>query len=624
MSDSPDFFTRLRDSGLVPPSRDDWRDYVQEAINAKNGGEYQARSDIPTIGVDDADRIEAWAQAGIDAEIDTVETAVSGTRNDTLNRSALRCYRLAMLANFDHGDITDALVAAARQAGLDDNEIRATLKSAHGAADRQGPAGPPTEKSNMQEVPAHEINGSSGVPDTGPSRRATVTWASSIRPKRQIWLYQDRISVGTISALAGRGGTGKTTWAVDIVAQLSTGKLAGEFYGTPRNCLIWSGEDPWDKVLVPRLIAAGADRDRVGQLSIAEAVDGMSQEVTPKLPLDVAAFGAAIAETDAALVVIDPIASTMSGDLHREADVRTALDSLARVAAATGAVVMFVRHFGKGGGNATDKMSGNHAFRDACRSVFLFAADDESGLTVVSQDKGNYAADQESFAFRLEPVTVATDDGDTSVARVVDLGASEITVDDVINRQPGGSVEEFDEHDYADDFKTSWLYDYLAAAQKASAEVRPKDAVAVGADKGISRASVFRLFSKLANAGLAESVDGTAFPRVTHWRLISETTEGKNPGTESAATTETTGADLHKQDETTELPLSTSATTGETVSEQEQQVNGAPVVSAVSPDPHDTPPGGITGKTPGMTDRVTAILAKTAQQTRSSTEAANR
>jgi hypothetical protein len=143
-------------------------------------------------------------------------------------------------------------------------------------------------------------------------------------------------------------------------------------------------------------------------------------------------------------------------------------------------------------------------------------------------------------------------------------------------------------------------------------DVRPKDALDYAADKGISRATVFRLFDKLANAGTAESVDGTKFPRVTHWRLIPETAD---PHTQTGETTETTGPDLHKQGETTVPLWHHSENTNETASDQQEQSNGAHVVSVVSPIPHDAPPGGITPKTPGMTDRVAAVLAKTAQQT---------
>lgn len=285
-------------------------------------------------------------------------------------------------------------------------------------------------------------------------RRATVQWASTIQPRRQVWLWENRIPMGTASALAGRGGTGKTTYAFHMIAQVSRGTLPGAYHGSPRPCLIWSGEDEWDKVIVPRLIAADADLNKVGRLVIDTYIDGETREVTPRVPMDTGTISDTINDTGAVLVLIDPIASTMTGDLNREADVRSAVDALARVGQNTGAVMMFIRHFGKGGGNASDKMSGSHAFRDAVRSVFLFAEDDDGDRVVVTQDKGNYAPrGEESFAFRLESTTVDTDDGPTEVARVIDLGASDTSVGDIINR----TSETGPQDDIAE-----WLTDLLA------------------------------------------------------------------------------------------------------------------------------------------------------------------
>ncbi len=294
-----------------------------------------------------------------------------------------------------------------------------------------------------------------------PGRQASVQWASDIRAEKQVWLWEDHIPAGTVSALAGRGGTGKTTYALHLAAQLSRGTLPGQHHGNPRPTLLWSGEDAWGPVLVPRLLAAGADMTKIGRLAITSSID--NGEVTPLLPVDVAPFRDAITDSGAALVIIDPIASTMTGDLHREADVRAALDPLARLAEETGTVVMFIRHFGKGAGNASDKMSGSHAFRDAVRSVFLFAEDD--GRVVITQDKGNYAPPgAESFAFRLENTTVPTDTGPVGVARVVDLGASEDSVGDIINR--AATHGDDDAHDI-----DQWLTDLLANGSIKATEV---------------------------------------------------------------------------------------------------------------------------------------------------------
>ena len=93
-----------------------------------------------------ADELEAWAKAGIDDELDDVETDPPGTRNDALNKRALRCFRLALAAEFDFDDVHDALVGACRVNGLiDDDGIRSvlgTLRSARRKAIADGPAYP--------------------------------------------------------------------------------------------------------------------------------------------------------------------------------------------------------------------------------------------------------------------------------------------------------------------------------------------------------------------------------------------------------------------------------------------------------------------------------------------------
>ncbi|MFA7509454.1 MAG: AAA family ATPase [Mycolicibacterium vanbaalenii] len=371
-------------------------------------------------------------------------------------------------------------------------------------------------------------------------RQASIEWASNIRPRKQVWLWENRIPTATPSGLAGRGGTGKTTYVCHLLARLSRGQLPGQYYGQPRRSLIWSGEDSWETVLVPRLIAAGADLNMIGRLSIASYVDGETCEVTPRLPLDTHAMAEGIRASGAVAVLLDPIASTMSGDLHREADVRMAVDALARVADETGAVMMFVRHFGKGGGNASDKMSGSHAFRDAVRSLFLFAEDGDR--VVVTQDKGNYAPrGEESFAFRLESITVPTDDGPAEVARVVELGSSEVSVGDVINRA----------HQYDDAGERTaaehWLQDYLTENGATPSKVVKAEA----RKEGISEATLKRAKKKL---GVLDRAEG--FPRTSTWDLPNRpNSEPTALAHEPTEPTEPTGLDQHKRDEPTEAIL---------------------------------------------------------------------
>ena len=87
-----------------------------------------------------------------------------------------------------------------------------------------------------------------------------------------------------------------------------------------------------------------------------------------------------------------------------DADVRRSLDPLAATAQELGIAIIGILHFNKGGGYASDKVSGSHAFRDTVRSLILVAKDDETGECVVTLDKSSYTPQQgASYKYTLAP-----------------------------------------------------------------------------------------------------------------------------------------------------------------------------------------------------------------------------
>src|SRR5690606_20871353 len=106
-------------------------------------------------------------------------------------------------------------------------------------------------------------------------------------------------------------------------------------------------------------------------VSVQWQEDEITGETLPSLPMDLDIVRQAIRETDAALLIIDPLTSTMGGDHYKPADVRRAMDPLAKLAQEMNIAIVGIVHFNKGSGNASNKVSGSHAFRDAVRSVLL-------------------------------------------------------------------------------------------------------------------------------------------------------------------------------------------------------------------------------------------------------------
>lgn len=268
------------------------------------------------------------------------------------------------------------------------------------------------------------------------TRNPVLTPASLIKSTRQRWLWEDRIPLGSVSIFAGRGGEGKSSFALHLLAELNHGRLEGDFLGRPTSAIVVALEDDWGTVMKPRLVAAGADLDSVYKLSVATTMDEVTRETAVSLPLDIDLIRSAVEETAASVIVLDPATSLMAGDMNKREDARRSLDALLQLAQDTNCTFILVVHFGKGTGNVSEKISGSHALRDAARSVLLFATDEESGQRVVSLDKSNYSrGGSSSFAFDLVDTSVETDDGDTAhVARVHFLGDTDISVSDIVNR----------------------------------------------------------------------------------------------------------------------------------------------------------------------------------------------
>ncbi len=97
----------------------------------------------------------------------------------------------------------------------------------------------------------------------GSGRMHRLVAASSVRPERVTWAWTDYIPTGMVVLLVGEGGKGKSTELYRLAAGWSLGTLPGDFYGRPVAVAIASAEDHRAAVIVPRLMAAGADLTRV-------------------------------------------------------------------------------------------------------------------------------------------------------------------------------------------------------------------------------------------------------------------------------------------------------------------------------------------------------------------------
>jgi putative DNA primase/helicase len=234
-----------------------------------------------------------------------------------------------------------------------------------------------------------------------------LTSAAAIVPEPIRWLWPGWVPRGKLTLLAGSPGTGKTTMALSLAATITTGGAwpDGSVCPEPGNVLMWSGEDDPADTLVPRLIAAGADLNKVHFVMSVSDGNGELQPFDPSR--DIPLLGERLADLGgASLLIVDPIVSAVSGDAHRVNDVRRNLQSLVDLASAYRCAVLGISHFAKGtkGRSPAERVIGSQAFVALARVVLVAGKDEAAERRILARAKSNIAPDDCGVSYTLAQV----------------------------------------------------------------------------------------------------------------------------------------------------------------------------------------------------------------------------
>lgn len=239
-----------------------------------------------------------------------------------------------------------------------------------------------------------------------PEPRVILANGSDLNPEPVRWLWQHWLALGKLHILAGAPGQGKTTIALACAATVTIGgRWPDGSRCEPGNILIWSGEDDPADTLLPRLLASGADRTRCHFIQGTERGEGLE-------PFDPARDLRPLREAiehigGVRLLVVDPVVSAVSGDGHKNTEVRRALQPLVDLAASCDCAVLGITHFAKGGqGNdPAQRVVGSVAFTAVARVVLVAAKvkDEEGGdRRILARAKSNIGPDDGGFEYHLE------------------------------------------------------------------------------------------------------------------------------------------------------------------------------------------------------------------------------
>lgn len=244
------------------------------------------------------------------------------------------------------------------------------------------------------------------APPHAPSA-VVLACGSELKPEPVEWLWTYWLALGKVHILAGAPGQGKTTIAVGAIAATVTtgGRWPDGSRCDPGNVIVWSGEDDPADTLLPRFLAAGGDAKRIFFVK-GKRDDGGVRPFDPAQ--DMADLLSAIRDLGGArLVIVDPVVSAVTGDSHKNTEVRRALQPLVDGAAAGRFAVLGITHFSKGGqgSDPAQRVVGSIAFTAVARVVLVAAkvrSEDGEEKRIFARSKSNIGPDDGGFEYHLE------------------------------------------------------------------------------------------------------------------------------------------------------------------------------------------------------------------------------
>lgn len=303
------------------------------------------------------------------------------------------------------------------------------------------------------------------------------------------WLWPGWLPLGKMTILAGAGGCGKTNLSLALIAIITRGGFFpdGMQCENPGRVLIYSTEDDPADTLKPRLIANGADINRVSFIAGRTNQQGKLEPFNPAK--DFPKIEQYIkANPDLKLLMIDPIISAVSGDMNKANDVRRSLQPLVDLANQYGFAILGITHFAKGSvnNNPADRILGSQAFSALARMAWSAARREVEGDFILVRAKSNISTLNGGIRYQIEPVVILNEIETTKITwwGVIDGSAKELLNTAELSGSENNSVV---------DTAKEFLIELLSTVEKMSS----KEVQAQAKEAGFSSASIRRAQERL-------------------------------------------------------------------------------------------------------------------------------
>ncbi|WAR44605.1 AAA family ATPase [Methylomonas rapida] len=204
--------------------------------------------------------------------------------------------------------------------------------------------------------------------------------ASSINAQAVIWAYDNWLPQGELTILAGAPNTGKTAFACTLAAGITNGngyQLHPDFKANGfGHVIIVNNEDSVSNTLLPRLITAGANLDRVHIIDTKRSTNNETpfsfnndRDINRLLGLNEKL------NHNIGLIIIDPIYLTVDGDHGNNSKARQAFERLAQLAKQLQCAILGIAHTVRNpsGKEPLARVAGTPALREVPRVIILLS-----------------------------------------------------------------------------------------------------------------------------------------------------------------------------------------------------------------------------------------------------------
>lgn len=302
-----------------------------------------------------------------------------------------------------------------------------------------------------------------------------IVSSESLEPEAIAWLWTDRIAKGKCSLLAGEGGDGKSTLVMQLVASITTGKPLPDatMPGDTGVCLLLGAEDGQRDTIIPRLIAAEADRSKTKIITARVATKSRDGKVLIdfKSFQDLDYWEEIIARIgDVRLLVADPIPAFLGRgvDDHRNGEIRAVMEPFLALLDRLGVALIGISHLGKSADlkTPTHKILGSVAYGNLARTVHITARDpDNKERRILFQCKTNNGPMQPALAYRIEEAVIIHGEIDIRTSRAVfEDGPVDMDARETLNAGSGSTSKRRGPTPEKTRKVAEWLHDYLAEA----------------------------------------------------------------------------------------------------------------------------------------------------------------